>query len=291
MSNETHEKRNINFVTVFLITLNAIFASSLTYLPGLSVQFLGAKAIIAWIIIFVIGLYVSMVLAELVSLFPHAGDLYVYAKHAFGHFVAFIVGWVSWLAGNIGASLAIVWALEYFNSSSSFQSYMIKLAIGLGLIILINFAKFRGLSLNKIVLIGFSIITLFVISLQILPIFFNLSFISGMNATTFSLKHFLDVFNASPGFTITALFATAFLISEAFMGLEIITFLSEEVKSAKTIPRALIYAMGTAALLTLLYVIGSVSTFSIGKYVSAIIPHKAIIHTFWSLAMSNIIFI
>lgn len=291
MGEEVSNKQKIGFGTIFLITLNGIFASSLTYLPGLSVQSMGAKALIAWAIVFVLGMYLAMALAELITLFPSAGDLYVYAKHAYGHFFAFIIGWTSWITGNIGASLGIVWALEYFNPSATLEAYLIKLAIGLGLIAVFNYARFRGLSLKKVVLIGFSVITLFVLTLQILPIFVNLSAISGVRTEIFSLQTFAMLFHNTQTFGAIVIFSTVFIISEAIMGMEIITFLSEEAKNPETIPKALIYAMGVAALITIVYVVGSTSILPIGKYISSAIPHKDIMHLLLSSATSKVVFI
>ena len=286
-----NENRKLGFTTIFLITLNAIFASSLTYLPGLAVQSMGAKSIIAWIIIFLIGIYIAMSLSELIMLFPKAGDLYVYAKNAYGHFIAFIVGWTSWIAGNIGASLAVVWALEYFNSSTSLVAYLIKFLIGLGIIIFVNYISFRGVSLKKVVLLGFSLITLFVLFLQIIPLFFNISILSGVNITTFSLTKFFALFTQTQTISVKVLFATIFIISEAIMGMEIITFLTEDAKSTKTIPKALVYAMSTAGIITLIYIIGSIGVLPLGKYISSSIPHKELIHLVWSNSMSSLIYI
>ncbi|MBN1175422.1 amino acid permease [Candidatus Woesearchaeota archaeon] len=272
-------RRKVGFGVIFLITLNAIFASSLTYLPGLGVQMMGARSLIAWLVTFGIGLYIAMALAELVSMFPKAGDLYVYAKKAYGHFTAFIVGWTSWIAGNISASLAVVWALEYFYPANTMMDYLFKLAVGIAIIALLNFLVFRGLTLNKLVLVILSIITVSVVVLQILPLFFNIEAIS--LSSTGAVSNFFSLFGQTSGFSLLILFATTFIISEAFMGMEIITFLSEEAKSRRTIPKAIIAALSVAAVTTLIYVIGSIGMFPINKYSSALIPHKDILSTLW----------
>lgn len=272
-------RRKVGFGVIFLITLNAIFASSLTYLPGLGVQMMGAKSILAWFLTFGIGFYIAMTLAELVSMFPHAGDLYVYAKRAYGHFIAFIVGWVSWIAGNISSSLAIVWALEYFYPEASFNAYLLKLAVAIAIIIILNFLVFRGLTLNKIILVILSIITVSVVVMQILPLFLNVQSITF--AATDAISVFSSLFSSAGNYGWLILFATTFIISEAFMGMEIITFLSEEAKSPKTIPKAILAAFGVAAVATLFYIVGSIGILPISEYSSSLFPHKDILTMLW----------
>jgi amino acid permease len=106
-------RRTLGFGALFFITINAIFGSSLTYLPGLGMQMAGPSSILMWVAVFLIGTYIAVSLSELVSLFPEKGNIYKFARNAFGHFTGFLVGWTSWFTGNIVASLSIVWALEY----------------------------------------------------------------------------------------------------------------------------------------------------------------------------------
>ncbi|MGM5484904.1 MAG: amino acid permease [Nanobdellota archaeon] len=285
-------KRDVGFMPIFLITLNAIFASSLTYLPGVAVQEMGGRSLVAWVFIFAIGIYVAMGLAELVTLFPDAGDLYVYAKEAFGHFTAFLVGWVSWLGGNLTASLGVVWALEYFYPKATFMSYVWELGIALVIIFLLNLAVYMGMTLKRMLLAFFSVITLVVLFIQILPLFVNLSSVFGQGGpiTKFTLQPIIDSFT-SQAVNPVLLFATAFIIAEGIMGMEIITFLSEQAKSRKTIPKALLSAISVAAFFTILYVFGSLGILPIGEYASSLLPHKEIIHMLWSGTVSTFIFV
>lgn len=294
-------RRSLGFGAVFLITLNAIFASSLTYLPGLGAQMIGPGSILAWIGIFLLGIYLALCLSELISLFPQTGDVYVFAKKAFGHFTAFLVGWTGWIAGNIVASLSVVWALEYLWPVASLQAYLIKLAIGLGVIIVMNLIIMRGMKLTTVVTTFIAVLTVTVLILQIIPLFVNVpasiassSIVSPFDATRFApfFAHMGESVALSTSSILLFIVATMFIISEAFMGLESITFLSRETKDPqKTIPKALLTAISVAGVIMLLYVVGSFANLPLQDYVSSLLPHKDILLGTWHGTLQQLMLI
>ncbi len=278
-------KHKLGFGAIFLITLNAILASSLTYLPGVGMQMAGVASLLAWVGVFLLGIYIAVCLSELVAMFPKTGDLYNFSKVAHGNFPAFIVGWTTWIAGNIGASLAVVWAIEYMFPIATKTAFLIKLGVAIGIVLALNAVALFGMKLSNVMLSALAIMTLFLLAIEIIPLFVNVQglFATGTLTSNFHLHHFIPFFSTSGiGANLLLLAGTLFIISEAFMGMETITFLAKDTeKPERTIPKALLAAITTAAILTLVYVIGSIGAFPLEKYLTAILPHKEILMTLW----------
>jgi len=285
-------RRTLGFGALFLITLNAIFASSITYIPGLGVQLTGPSSILMWLGIFAIGIYIALCLSELISIFPE-GNIYSFAKKAHGHFVGFIVGWISWIGGNIVASLSVVWALEYLWPGGTITFFLIKLAVGIATIILLNTIVFFGMSISSTMLVTFAVITIGLLFLQIAPLFINIQGLiqTGVVSGPFDISRFAPFFmHQGLSTNIVFFFATLFLISEAFIGLEGITFLSKETKNpAKSLPRALIAAISVAAVVMIVYVIGSIGVLPLQDYITSILPHKDLLGMVWTGLMAKIL--
>src|SRR5438093_8482155 len=69
----------------------------------------GPSALVIWVIA-ALGLFVPLVFTvlELSSRYPEEGGVYVWSKHAFGPYAAFITGWTYW-----GSNLPYFPALLY----------------------------------------------------------------------------------------------------------------------------------------------------------------------------------
>jgi basic amino acid/polyamine antiporter, APA family len=63
--------------------------------------------LLMWVVVGLITLIAGLACAELGGMFPEAGGQYVYIREAYGHFPAFIYGWVLFTVGNSGAIAAI----------------------------------------------------------------------------------------------------------------------------------------------------------------------------------------
>ncbi len=285
-------RRTLGFGALFFITINAIFGSSLTYLPGLGMQMVGPSSILLWIAVFLIGLYIASCLAELISLYPKNGNIYKFARNAFGHFTGFLVGWTSWLTGNMVASLSIVWSLEYLFPQAGTLPFLVKLAVGVGLVLLFNIVVFFGMNLSTVILVSFSVLTLLFITLQTIPLFFNIQvwFTQGLALSPFDIHRFAPFFihQGLPA-NLLFLFGALFLISEAFMGLSGITYLSQDTKSPeKNLPKALLRAVLFVALLSLVYVVGSIGVLPFQQYITSLLPHKDLLTMLWKGPMQMI---
>src|SRR5581483_11462050 len=75
----------------------------------------GPSALVIWVIA-ALGLFLPLVLTvlELSSRYPEEGGVYVWSKHAFGPFAAFITGWTYW-----GSNLPYFPGLLYFAAANA----------------------------------------------------------------------------------------------------------------------------------------------------------------------------
>lgn len=240
--------KHLGYKTILLITINSIIGSGLFFLPAIGVRYAGPASIIAWIIISIIAIYTAMCFAELISMFPKAGGIYEFSKNAYGKFTSFLVGWTAWLVGNITTAMLIVGAIQYILPYNTPEFIFMKILICLFWVVAFNAMAYFGIRTSAIMLVTFAFITLSLVLVIIIP----------------SIIHF-DISKLDPFFiyedlsaNITFIFITIFFISEAFFGLESVTFLAEETKNPeKILPKAFIKGTIIIAILTLILVIST----------------------------------
>ena len=235
-------KRVLGLNTALLITINSIIGSGLFFLPAIAAYYSGPASILAWIIVSIIALATAVYFSELVAMFPTAGGIYEFSKKAYGRFSSFLIGWLAWLVSNITVAMLVVGAIHYLLPYTTPFFITFKIVICLIWVVIFNTMAYHGIKTSAVMLVTFAIITIMIILVLIFP----------------SLPHF-RISNFTPFFVhkgiisnITHLFLTVFFISEAFFGLESVTFLAEETKRPeKVLPRALIFGTMIISFLTI----------------------------------------
>jgi basic amino acid/polyamine antiporter, APA family len=86
--------------------LNTMIGSSIFGLPSLIAAHLGAWSPAGYLLAFAGVAVIAACLAEVASQFQEAGGPYLYARAAFGPFIAIQIGWLTWLA-RISAASAV----------------------------------------------------------------------------------------------------------------------------------------------------------------------------------------
>lgn len=273
-------KRVLGFKVILLITINSIIGSGLFFLPAIGAEYAGPASIIAWIILSVISIYVAMCFAELVSMFPKAGGIYEFSKQAYGRFWSFIIGWIAWLVGNITTAMLIVGAIQYILPYSTPFFIVSKMFISVAMVIIFNIMAYRGMKTSAFMLVTFAVITLSLIFILIIPSLFHLS---PSNLSPFFIYD--TTFR-----NIAFVFLTLFFISEAFFGLESVTFLAEETKKPeKILPKALIWATVIIAVLTIILVTVSLGVLNYQKFGTAEAPFADVAKILFGPVGENII--
>ena len=233
-------KRDLGFWTVFSLTITAMIGTGLFFGISIAAEIAGNASIISWIILGIITIYVGACFGELTSMYPSAGGIYEFTKHAYGKGLAsFLIGWTSWVVINMMNSLLIVAALDYIMPAGT--TVITKLLLSIGIIALLNYFAYLGTDRIAAMLGVFAVIILAVL----------ISFIA------FGWRH-INTANYSPLFampSITIIIAIFFIV-ETFFGWENATFMAEETKDPeKTIPRALIWSSIFVTLLGILLAI------------------------------------
>ncbi|AWR96772.1 amino acid permease [Acidianus sulfidivorans JP7] len=86
-------QNEVSFSQAIAIGLGAIIGAGIFVLSGTAIALAGSLSILAFIVIGILSLLISMQLGELSTLFPHAkGTTYSYAFEAFGHELGLLTG-------------------------------------------------------------------------------------------------------------------------------------------------------------------------------------------------------
>ncbi len=99
------------------IGVNGVIGAGIFILPATVAQLVGTSGPLAYLFSGIVVFLIALCFAEIGSYFTASGGPYLYARKAFGPFVGFEVGWVTWLvrATSTGAVCnALVTYLGYF---------------------------------------------------------------------------------------------------------------------------------------------------------------------------------
>lgn len=92
----TTKSKKMGFWTVLLFGINSIIGSGIFLLPNEGMRLFGPASIFVLMFDAILVLTIGLCFAEDSSLFSETGGAYVYAKAAFGDFVGYEVGFVTW---------------------------------------------------------------------------------------------------------------------------------------------------------------------------------------------------
>jgi amino acid transporter len=220
----------------------------------------GTSSISLWIFAALLFfLPTALIIVELSTRFPAEGGLYIWSKEAFGPFHGFVAGWAYWVytffyfPGLLTASVAMSVYIggQKFGWLASNRQYLFWASLGLlAVAVVLNIV---GLNIGKWLQNAGGVAT-YVPLLMLIGMAIYLC-LHRSSATQFSVKTSMPVWNWD---TVNFWPTIAF----AFTGMELVCAMSEEVREPrKTFPKAIyasgiliavIYVVGTVALLTLL---------------------------------------
>ncbi len=229
-------KKNIGLKTIIAITITSMMGTGFFFGAALGAKWSGVASLISWFILGLVVIYIAMIFGELISLFPRAGGVYEFAKHTYGNFTSFLVGWITWIVTNITTALVIVAAYVYvhpfitnflFWANIPLNPFYVTLAFSILTIIVFNYITYKGNEGSGKLLGFFAALSIIVLLAIIIPGGFH---INPENYTPFWA-----------GSSLIRLAIAFFFISETFMGWEAASFLAEETRNAeKVIPKGLI---------------------------------------------------
>src|SRR3989344_7996100 len=136
-------KRALGFWTILSLAIASIMGTGLFFGASIGSSYSGNASILSWIILSAVAVYFSMYFAELSSMYPKAGGIYEFSKHAYNRFFSFLMGWTAWLVGNLTTALLVVAAIDYLIPSPS--RFWLKIGISVMLILILNLIAFFGI--------------------------------------------------------------------------------------------------------------------------------------------------
>src|SRR4051812_15363434 len=225
----------------------------------------GQSSISLWIFAAIFFfLPMSLVIAELSTRFPDEGGLYVWTKQAFGDFHGFVAGWCYWMysllyfPGLLMASMAMSVYIGGPKYAALADNKMYLIPTSLGLLLIAAGLNLVGLNIGKWLQNAGGVST-----------YVPLMMIVGLGAFVWMKQGSVTQFNLHdmvPSFSLDTLnFWSS--IAFAFVGMELISMMSEEVRDPKkTFPRS-IYISGT--MIVVIYILGTIA-------VLAMVPADAV---------------
>ena len=257
--------RTLGFWSIVILTLVLTVGSGIFFLPVISLRIGGGMAILAWVFLSFVSILITCYFAELNSMYPSLGGVYDFAKHAYGKFFGFLIGWMEWIIGNLTTSLFIVSAMQYllpFEAVTVFgitiSSFVLKIVLSFLALFLFNYLAYTGIKTSARVLIVFGIVQISVVCLSVLLMLSGAQFSAEAYEPFFLGENFFQNFGL--------FFLLLFIISDTFFGMEAIFSLSEETKDPKQIPKAVILAQVLLSVMAIVLVISMMSFFGIGFF-------------------------
>ncbi len=270
---EATGKRKLGFTMILFILINSIIGSSIYYLPWMGVVTTGPASIIAWVVLFSLAVLLMFYMGELITLHPTSGGTYEFCKRAYGRFGSFFGGWLIWIAGNIGMALYIVEAAEYFIPVEYANYFLLRMIFSAVWIVVFNMMAFWGVDAGVTMLVIFGVIATITVGLMIVPSFMGIpELLQGNLSMSFTFENFKPFF-LHEGFGIFSfLVLTLFLISEAFFGFEVVSYLANEAKEPRKLHKILIIGMAVCGVIMFLNVFSSIGVVGYENYVSNVRP-------------------
>jgi APA family basic amino acid/polyamine antiporter len=110
--------KKIGFWSATAIIIGSMIGSGVFMKPASMAEQLGSPVwlTIVWVIAGLFSLFGALIYAELGAMIPETGGIYVYFRHMFGEFIAFLYGWAAFAVINTAAVAAIAFVCaEYAN--------------------------------------------------------------------------------------------------------------------------------------------------------------------------------
>jgi len=280
--------RGLGLLDATMIVIGSMIGSGIFIVSAESSRLIGAPGwlLLTWVVAGLLTITGALCCAELATMMPRAGGVYVFLREAYGPALGFLFGWTLFLVVQTGtiAAVAIAFArfLGVFTPSVAGDHYLIapivvlpgyaislstEQLVAIVLIALLTFSNTRGLRVGKIVQNSF---TFTKTAALIGVIGIGLIFGWKPNCAALASHWWNPVANgwspqaAQPGLPVVGGLAVALLFGKAMVGPIFaqtawtnVTFIGGEVlEPGRNLSRALLYGCG---IVVVLYVLANVA--------------------------------
>lgn len=205
-------KKTISLPQIIALYTAAVLGSGILIVPGLSAQIAGPSCLIAWAVMAVFTLPMSITMGWLSAKYPHAGGVSHFVTLAYGKQAGIYIGWFFIMSVMIGAPVAALTGAGYLSSAMGWGEsgrILAGVAMVLGALIL----NCRGMELGGKIQVA---IVSSILIVLLLAIFGAVPFVQASNFSPFLPHGWIPV-----GVATTILFW-------CFIGWEAVSHLSEE---------------------------------------------------------------
>src|SRR4051812_3867767 len=266
-----------------MIVVGSMIGSGIFIVSAESTRLITAPGwlLLAWVIAGLMTITGALCCAELATMMPRAGGVYVFLREAYGPSLGFLFGWSLFLVVQTGTIAAVAIAFARFLgvfvhaiagdrslvAPITFGSYAVSLSteqlVAILLIALLTWTNTRGLEIGKIVQNTFTVAKTAALAGVVV-----LGIALGWRADCAALSsHWWNswangwsVQAAQPGFAVAGGFALALLFGKAMVGPVFaqtawtnVTFLGSEIRNpGRNLARALLYGCGITVVLYVL---------------------------------------
>ncbi|MDO8647024.1 MAG: amino acid permease [Candidatus Diapherotrites archaeon] len=233
------------------LVIGAVIGSDIYVATYFGMNQLGPSSILVWIVAGIFAIITALAFAQCARSVKKVGGPYAFVKQAFGHFPAFISGWLLWLAELAGLCvfpLAFVTYLQFFIP----LDFIARTAV-IGLFIcFLFFTNYFGIKKAAHTNDIFTIVKLFPLLLIMLL---------GLFLVFFRPSQVFANFMPFMPFGFSGFGESLVLIFWAFVGFEIATIPAGEIRNpGKTIPKAIMIGM---IIVTVFYLLTNLSLIAI----------------------------
>jgi basic amino acid/polyamine antiporter, APA family len=251
----TELKRNLTLYGLTMVAIGGTIGSGIFRTPGKIVDALHLPeyVILIWVLGGIVALTGALTFAEMGSMFPGAGGLYVYIREAYGDRMGFLYGWFILLVSTSGsiAALAVVCA-EHLNLLFNFGTHAVMWVAGAIILgaaaVNILGAKIGEIAINLFT--GLKLLGIFMII--VLGLFFASGELNPAPAITTTKD-----FSTAPE-SMWGAFAVAFIgVLWSYGGWQHASYLAGETPNPqRTVPRAMIIG---AVVVTVVYILANIA--------------------------------
>ena len=150
--NTTENKNKLGLWSIIFLGVNGIIGSGVFLLPNRAMDLFGPWSLVVLIFDMVLALCIALCFAEASSLFKDTGGPYIFAKEAFGDFVGYEVGFITWFTRIIAfATMSVGFATALLGMFPEWNNVMMKNVISMGVIAFLSILNLFGVQLFKVV--------------------------------------------------------------------------------------------------------------------------------------------
>ena len=146
------ESKKLGFWSIVLLGINGIIGSGIFLLPNKAMAIIGPASLLVMLFDMLLVLAITFCFAEASGLFKENGGAYIYAKEAFGDFIGYEVGFLSWATRIIAFStMSVGFATALGGLKPSLNTVMMKNIIISVIFIVLAVINLLGIKLYEVI--------------------------------------------------------------------------------------------------------------------------------------------